>query len=418
MNILVFAGTTEGRQLIEALLTMQEVYVYACVATEYGKEILEHEPAQNLEIKAGRLDPEEMQKLMSRGFDLVIDATHPYATVVTENIKSACDKTNMRYIRLLRDKTDFGSDCVFVESTEAAVEYLNTTKGNVLLTTGSKELAKYTEVNDFQERLYARVLPMEQVLKSCNELGFSGKHLICMQGPFSYEMNKAMLNQLDCCYMVTKDTGKEGGAYEKYQAAKTAGATLVVVGRTEQDEGMSFQQVIKEISNNSFKETFVEWFPMFVNINDRNIAVVGAGKIASRRIKTLMQFSCNLRIVAKEISEDIKQMAQEHIIINKKAGLNRSIELLEKEFDIEDISGADIVLAATNNRELNQGIGRQCRERGVLVNVADAKEECDFYFPGVVMQGDLVVGITAQGKSHSLAKKGSEAIRNAVKDIY
>ncbi len=418
MNILVFAGTTEGRQLIEALLKMKNMFVCACVATEYGKEILEHEPAQNLEIKAGRLNLEEMQELMCRGFDLVIDATHPYATVVTENIKSACDKTKIRYIRLLRGKTDFGPECVFVESTEAAVEYLNTTKGNVLLTTGSKELAKYTEVHDFHERLYARVLPMEEVLKSCNELGFAGKHLICMQGPFSYEMNKAMLNQLDCCYMVTKDTGKEGGAYEKYLAAKEAGAALVVVGRTEQEKGMSLQQVMNEISRDSVKETFAEWFPMFVNINDRNIAVVGGGKIACRRIKTLLQFSCNLRIVAKEISEEIRQIVQEHIAINQKAGLNRSIELLEEEFEIEDIIGADMVLAATNNREINQGIGQQCRERGMLVNVADAKEECDFYFPGVVMQGPLVVGITAQGKSHSLAKKGSEVIKNAVKDIY
>lgn len=417
MNILVFAGTTEGRQLIEALLKMKNMFVCACVATEYGKEILEHEPSQNLEINAGRLDLEQMQRLMDRGFDMVIDATHPYATVVTDNIKSACNQTSTRYIRLLRDKTDFGSDCVFVENTEAAVEYLNTTKGNVLLTTGSKELVKYTEVHDYQERLYARVLPMEEVLKSCNQIGFTGKHLICMQGPFSYEMNKAMLNQLNCCYMVTKDTGKEGGAYEKYQAAKAAGATLVVVGRTQQDKGMSFKQVINELSIKSNKESFAEWFPMFVNINDTNVAVVGAGKIASRRIKTLLQFSCNLRIVAKEISEEIRQMVQEYNTISKKNGVNRSIELLEKEFEIEDIVGANIVLAATNNREINQRIGQQCKERGVLVNVADAKEECDFYFPGVVMQGDLIIGITAQGKSHSLARKGSEAIRNAVKDL-
>lgn len=417
MNILVFAGTTEGRQLIESLLKMQNMFICACVATEYGKEILEHEPAQNLEIKAGRLDLEEMQKLMNRGFDMVIDATHPYATVVTDNIKLACNKTNIRYIRLLRDKTNFGSECVFVESTEAAVEYLNTTKGNVLLTTGSKELVKYTEVHDFQERLYARVLPMEEVLKSCNQVGFTGKHVICMQGPFSYEMNKAMLNQLNCCYMVTKDTGKEGGAYEKYQAAKAAGATLVVVGRTEQDTGMSFEQVINELTLGSVKESLAEWFPMFVNINDRNIAVVGAGKIASRRIKTLLQFSCNLRIIAKVISDEIRQMVQEQLIINNKMGLNRSIELLEKEFEIEDIVGADMVLAATNNREINQKIGQQCKESGLLVNVADAKEECDFYFPGVVMQGNLIVGITAQGKSHSLARKGTEAIRDAVKDL-
>ncbi|WP_312092861.1 precorrin-6A reductase [Aminipila sp.] len=417
MNILVFAGTSEGRILIKELLAMKEVFVCACVATEYGKEILEHQPSEKLEIKAGRLSQGEMQQLMGRGFDLVVDATHPYATVVTENIKESCDKTNTKYIRLLREKTEFGTDCIFVESTEAAVEYLNPTEGNILLTTGSKELEKYTKLHNYQDRIYTRVLPMEEVVRNCNELGFTGKHLICMQGPFSCDMNRAMLNQLECRYMVTKDTGKAGGAYEKYQAAKEAEAILVVVGRTEQNEGMSLKQVIKEIESNA-EETYIgEWFPMFINLKNKDITVIGAGKIAGRRIKTLLQFSCNLKIIAKEISEEIKKSSEDAAYKSKSKGLNRSIELLEKEFDTEDIIGADIVLAATNNRNLNEYIGKYCRERGITVNVADAKEECDFYFPGVVMQRELIVGITAQGKSHSLAKRGSEIIRNALSDL-
>lgn len=417
MNILVFAGTTEGRLLIETLLDMKKVSVCACVATEYGKEILEQEPGENLEINTGRLTVEGMQQLMARGFDMVIDATHPYATLVTDNIKEACHQTNIKYIRLLREKTQFGSDCVFVENTDAVIRYLNTTEGNVLLTTGSKELARYTEVKNYQERLYARVLPMEPVLASCNELGFSGRHLICMQGPFSCELNVAMLKQLNCTYMVTKDTGTEGGAYEKYQAAQNAGATLIVVGRGEQDCGMSLPQVIQEINRDLAMPELADWFPMFINIKDRNIAIIGAGKIASRRIRTLLQFSCNIRIVAKEIPEEIKQMIHEYVSIDEKAGLNRSIELLEKEFDIEDVNGAHMVLAATNSREVNENIGIQCKNRGILVNVADKKEECDFYFPGVVIQGNLVTGITAQGKSHSLAKKGSEVIKIALRDM-
>ncbi len=417
MKILVFAGTTEGRLLIEALLNMNKLFVCACVATEYGKEILEHEPAENFEIKTGRLTGEEMESLIAQGFDWVVDATHPYATVVTENIKEACEKTKARYIRLLREKTNFGPDCVFVENTAAAADYLNTTTGNILLTTGSKELESYTSIYNYKERLYARVLPMEQVLAGCSALGLSGRHLICMQGPFSQELNKAMLEQLDCTYMVTKDTGTEGGAYEKYQAAKAAGATLVVVGRAKQEAGLSLTQVIETVTGELKEPEPAEWFPMFVNINDRNIAVIGAGKIARRRIETLLKFSCNLRIVSKEIPEEIKQLVQNYRNRNERAGQNRSVELLEKEFEIADLAGADLVLAATNDRKLNQHIGIQCRERGMLINVADAKEECDFYFPGVIMQGSLIAGVTAQGKSHSLAKKGSDAIRHAWKNI-
>ncbi len=256
MNILIFAGTTEGRKLIDKLILFQKSYdkqlnslsICACTATEYGKDVLEKEYTDTVEIKAGRLNQEEMKQLMtSSDFDVVVDATHPYATEVTRNIKLACESTNNKYIRLLRDKTEFGDDCIFTENTREAVQFLKKTSGNVLLTVGSKELAQYTELEGFENKLYARVLPMMEVIESCNSLGFAGKHLICMQGPFSCDMNIAMLKQLNCKYLVTKDTGKEGGAYEKYMAAREAGATLVVVGRSSQETGLSIKEVLKKI---------------------------------------------------------------------------------------------------------------------------------------------------------------------------
>lgn len=105
-----------------------------------------------------------------------------------------------------------------MESVQAAAEYLDQTQGNILLTTGSKELAGFTGMKDYQERLYARVLSLPNVMQACAELGFEGKHLIGMQGPFSRELNAAMLRQYDCKYLVTKDTGRAGGFQDKIDA--------------------------------------------------------------------------------------------------------------------------------------------------------------------------------------------------------
>ena len=87
---------------------------------------------------------------------------------------------------MLRNDSEH-QQAVYVESTEAAVRYLKETEGNVLLTTGSKELKAFTEIPDYQKRIFARVLSLPSVIEACRELGFEGKNLIAMQGPFSEE---------------------------------------------------------------------------------------------------------------------------------------------------------------------------------------------------------------------------------------
>lgn len=237
-KLCVFAGTTEGRELVERLAG-QPVQVTACVATEYGETLLT--PADNLTISAGRLTGEEMERLFrTEGFDLVVDATHPYASVVTENIAGACAGAGVEYLRLLRTGAAVPEDAVFVPDIPAAVEYLNGTEGNILLTTGSKELHKYTGLRDFAQRVYARVLPMEESLRLCQAAGVQCAHILAMQGPFSGEMNRAMLHSVGARYMVTKDSGATGGFDEKIAAARDAGAVLVVVGRPPQREGLPF----------------------------------------------------------------------------------------------------------------------------------------------------------------------------------
>lgn len=245
-KVIVFAGTTEGYELCR-FLSEHQISVYACAATEYGGKALTETPY--LHIHTGRLSREEMEAFfLKEEPNFVLDATHPYAAEVTDNIKSACEKTGFFYQRVLREQGKQAEKAVYVESTEAAAEFLNTTEGNVLLTTGSKELKKFLGVKDYKERLYARVLSLPSVMEECSAAGFEGKHLIGMQGPFSRELNEAMLRQFHCRYLVTKDSGKAGGFQEKIDAAFSCGAIPVIIGRPLKEEGLSLVECKKWLS--------------------------------------------------------------------------------------------------------------------------------------------------------------------------
>ena len=262
-KICVFAGTTEGRVLVE-FLVRQNVSVTACVATEYGQTLLA--PADNLTISAKRLTEPEMVDMLSKScFDVVVDATHPYANMVTENIVAACAETGTEYLRLLRSESVIPEDAVFVSSIEDAVTYLNTVDGNILLTTGSKELGKFTTVRDFENRVYARVLPMEESLHLCQEAGLKPAHILAMQGPFSVEMNVAMLKSVDAKFLVSKESGLTGGMAEKVAAACTAGAKLVIIGRPPQKQGISFAEMLELLCSR------------FELVQKQQVAVVGIG---------------------------------------------------------------------------------------------------------------------------------------------
>ena len=241
-RICIFAGTTEGRKLVK-FLSEQKVLLTACVATEYGETLIP--PAVNLTVSAKRLTRDEMVDLFEKNkSDLVIDATHPYAAEVTENIAYASDSTNTEYVRVLRDNSKMSADTVFVSDIAEAVEYLNTKDGNIFLTTGSKELSKYMCIRDFSERVYARVLPVQSSLDACADAGLKPSHIIAMQGPFSEQINIAMLESVSAKYLVTKDGGDAGGFDEKLKAAQKTGVQMIVIGRPIQKKGLSFSETV------------------------------------------------------------------------------------------------------------------------------------------------------------------------------
>lgn len=362
-KVLVFAGTIEGRK-IASFLANKGVKVYACVATEYGEEVFEE--AQGVTIFTGRLEEGEMEQLIKvKDVDLVIDATHPYAVVVSENIKKACEAISKPYKRLLRssDMQKVTKECMIVSSIEEAVEVLKDTTGNVLLTTGSKELKKYTALKDFEKRLYPRFLPGAKAIEDCLALGYPLKNLICMQGPFSEELNIALLKQIKASYMVTKESGKAGGFEEKLRAAKAAGVTLIVIGRPTKEEGLSLDEMKEALT----KELSLEK-------DKRKVTIVGIGMGAKENMTIEALKACKEADVILgatrmlEICKDLKkptyagykyELLKEYLDTHTQyqnavllmsgdigfySGAKKMIEYLKEDYEVDTLSGISSVV--------------------------------------------------------------------------
>ena len=244
-KICIFGGTTEGRKLAE-FLSGQPCDVMVCVATDYGQTLLPE--AEHVSVSARRLPVGEIVSLLTEHrFDLVIDATHPYAQSITKSIARACRETETLRWRLLRGASGVSPEHTYVETVSDAAAFLAGTEGNILLTTGSKELAKFSQLPGFSERVWARVLPLQSSLDACAQAGLPASHIFAMQGPFSEAMNTAMLRSIGAQYLVTKDGGAPGGFEEKEAAAKNAGARLVVIGRPPEEEGLSLSKTISAL---------------------------------------------------------------------------------------------------------------------------------------------------------------------------
>ena len=244
-KICIFGGTTEGRKLAE-FLSGQPCDVMVCVATDYGQTLLPE--AEHVSVSARRLPVGEIVSLLTEHrFDLVIDATHPYAQSITKSIARACRETETLRWRLLRGASGVSPEHTYVETVSDAAAFLAGTEGNILLTTGSKELAKFSQLPGFSERVWARVLPLQSSLDACAQAGLPASHIFAMQGPFSEAMNAAMLRTIGAQYLVTKDGGAPGGFEEKEAAAKSAGARLVVIGRPPEEEGLSLSKTISAL---------------------------------------------------------------------------------------------------------------------------------------------------------------------------
>lgn len=156
------------------------------------------------------------------------------------------------------------------------------------------------------------------------------------------------------------------------------------------------------------------YFPMFIPLQGRQAVVVGGGRIALRRIRTLAGFGCRITVIAPEALPEIRQWDEETEGPLRWYKESYSDERL-KEICQEGPVG--LLVAATDSREANQAAGRGAKALGIPANVADCREECDFYFPGIARRGQVVVGVTASGENHRLARQVTERMRKVLESL-
>ncbi|MBS4535482.1 cobalt-precorrin-6A reductase [Clostridium sp. D2Q-14] len=225
--ILVLGGTKDGRNIAKKLLD-EDYEVIVTVTTEYGQEIMGNN--EGIKVLKDRLDQVKLKELIiNEDIKVIIDGTHPYAIEISKLAMEISKKMKIPYFRFEREAVVY-KNVIEVEGFKEATEILKDTRGNIVLTTGSKNLDIFVE-NIEKNRIYARVLPTSEVIEKCEGLGINAGHIIGIQGPFSKELNKALFHKYSIKYMVTKESGDTGGTLEKIGGALELGIKVVLIKR-------------------------------------------------------------------------------------------------------------------------------------------------------------------------------------------
>lgn len=284
-RILIYGGTTEGRILAETLAD-NKISCDLCVATDYGELVIK--PSSYINIYTGRLSVQQMKELYAKNkVELIIDATHPYATLVSQNIVESADGIPViRYERCIK-RTEI-SNFDYFETVDECVKTLEKTEGKILVTTGSKEISTFCKNDSLKERLVVRVLPAIESLKLCYEAGLEGKQIIAMQGPFSLKTNITQIEENGISVIVTKESGKTGGEDTKLNAAIKTGIKCFIIRKPE--NAFKYENVSRHVAVrcNSLQEVCIEIkritkLELETNYNDQdssdfmNIVLAGIG---------------------------------------------------------------------------------------------------------------------------------------------
>lgn len=248
--VFIFAGTTEGRELCE-ILSDSGFDCTVSVATEYGESLLPKKA--NITILHGRMNSSQMIASFSqKKYGVVVDATHPFATEVSKEIRKACNYTKITYLRLSRD-TSYGNlihnkaetvgcskegpgkqdDLLYFSGISTAAVWLESQKEKIFISTGSKELPELCEKISDKSRLFVRVLPSIESLQICNDCKIPQRQIIAMQGPFSEKANEIQFSESGTKILLTKESGKAGGFIEKIRAAQKLGMKIAVIRNPE-----------------------------------------------------------------------------------------------------------------------------------------------------------------------------------------
>jgi precorrin-6A/cobalt-precorrin-6A reductase len=236
-NIMIMAGTKDAANIIKKLKSAGNFKILATTTTEYGADIAKASGAD--EVLSGMLDLKDLTDLIeTRGIEVLIDATHPFATAATKNAIKSSETTEIRYIRFERpEEKIIVSNLIHkvFSFEEAALKARELTNGSIFHLAGVSTLKPVIEKNN-SSKVFARVLPSLDSIKKCLNLGLKPENIIAMQGTFSKNFNKAIMEEYGISVILTKESGATGGMPSKIAAALEIGIDTVIVVRPEVEE--------------------------------------------------------------------------------------------------------------------------------------------------------------------------------------
>ncbi|AEG59181.1 precorrin-6A reductase [Desulforamulus ruminis] len=226
--ILVLAGTLEGRNTA-ALLQERGFRVAASVVSPYGARLLEKKGVH--EVYTGTLDRDDLKEVLNRGCRLLVDATHPYATLASETAMEAASETGIPYLRLERPAASLPVHPLVhrEDSLQSSIDKALALGPVLFSTLGSKNLPPLlAAARQAGVRVVARILPDAAMVARCQEWGLTPADMVALQGPCSKELNKALFRQYEARVILTKESGATGGVTEKVEAALELGLPVVI----------------------------------------------------------------------------------------------------------------------------------------------------------------------------------------------
>lgn len=240
MKIFLLGGTKDSINIIENIKKNYDAYILTTTTTEYGAQLAMKGGSDDT-IARPLLKDEIIDILENENFDLLIDATHPFAEHITQTSASIAKELKIPYARFERpttnldniDTTNIHYVNSFDEAGKLISEKFNT--GNILHFAGAntmENILKYVSVN----RFYPRILKVESSIEKCEKLGVDPNHIIAMNGAASLDENIELIEKYNASVMITKESGEIGGVIEKIEAANAKNVAVIMIQRPKIDE--------------------------------------------------------------------------------------------------------------------------------------------------------------------------------------
>lgn len=226
--IWVIGGTKDSRVFLGKFASADKNIIVS-TATEYGGKLLEGLPVK---VVSERLPLELMRGFVEKNsIKTIVDVSHPYAFEVSKNAMKVAEEFSIAYYRFEREEIHIIPDRFSeFQNINDLLEYCDKLDENILVTLGSNNIEHFSKLKNL-EKFYFRILPKWDMVKRCEDNGILPKNIIAMQGPFSLNMNKAMIEQLNIKYLVTKKGGNTGGEKEKIDACNEKGIEVILLDK-------------------------------------------------------------------------------------------------------------------------------------------------------------------------------------------